>query len=87
MTVGLSADQPGNLDLVPLYSCDDCGWVTTASWVRAVESHALGSPDCGGTVELVAYAGSPRPRVRSIPFPAMLAPDEDQAFGGSGNAA
>jgi hypothetical protein len=73
---------------MPLYSCEQCGWATTASWRQAIPAHASGSPDCYGTVQLVRHQSAaasthlplhkPEPVTHLRPSP---------VFGGGGNAA
>ena len=45
---------------VPLYRCDDCGFVTTASHENALEAHEVGSPHCPGRLTMIAdFARTP----------------------------
>src|SRR5690242_6408008 len=51
---GLNPAARGNAAAVPLYRCDDCGFLTTASQENAARAHETGSPDCAGQIALIA---------------------------------
>jgi hypothetical protein len=55
---GLRLNFLGNPDVVPLYRCERCGWVTNAHLVDAVREHQATCPECAGTIRLVFDAGT-----------------------------
>jgi hypothetical protein len=45
---------------VPLYTCDRCGFTSTAFRVKAVDAHASEYPSCPGTVRIVYHLSARR---------------------------
>jgi hypothetical protein len=45
---------------MPLYTCDRCGFTSTAFRVHAAETHAAEYPGCPGTVRIVYYLSARR---------------------------
>jgi hypothetical protein len=58
--MGFAHDLLGNSEGMPLYTCDRCGFTSTAFRVEAADGHATEYPGCPGTVRIVYYLAARR---------------------------
>jgi len=60
VAAGFAYGASGNAKIVPLYTCDRCGFTSTSFRVEAVEAHSTEYPACPGTIRIVYYLSARR---------------------------
>jgi hypothetical protein len=77
VSIWLTVTRSVSSTIVPLYSCEQCGWATTSFRFDAVREHHSDCPECSGLVRLVFHIRTNA--VEPEPTPADLQAERERA--------